>query len=80
MQDGTLSTIKGSLTVVRDLKDICFHSYFSIMDDLRLHHPPNEEPYEIRSATVCSSMPTTQSMDSTYLKALVIFIFLIFCF
>ncbi|THU70804.1 hypothetical protein C4D60_Mb08t28860 [Musa balbisiana] len=46
--DGTWSTIKGSCTVVRDVKDICLHSYFSIMDDLRLHDPPNGEPYEIR--------------------------------
>lgn len=46
--DGTWSTIKGSFTVVRDFKDVCFHSYFSIMDDLRLHDPPNREPYEIR--------------------------------
>lgn len=48
IQDGTWSTIKGSCTVVRDVKDICLHSYFSIMDDLRLHDPPNGEPYEIR--------------------------------
>ncbi|KAJ6821329.1 putative membrane protein-like [Iris pallida] len=46
--DGTWSTIKGSFTVVRDLKDLCFHSYFSIMDDLRLLKPLNGEPYEIR--------------------------------
>lgn len=46
--DGTWSTIKGSFTVVGDLKDSCFHSYFLIMDDLRLHKPPNGEPYEIR--------------------------------
>ncbi|EHA8590162.1 putative membrane protein [Cocos nucifera] len=47
--DGTWSTIKGCFTVVRDLKDVCFHSYFSIMDDLRLHDPPDGKPYEIRS-------------------------------
>lgn len=46
--DGTWSTIEGSFTVVRDLKDVCFHSYFSIMDDLRLLDPPNGRPYEIR--------------------------------
>ncbi|KAJ6842628.1 putative membrane protein-like [Iris pallida] len=46
--DGTWSTIKGCFTVVRDLKDLCFHSYFSIMDDLHLHKPSNGEPYEIR--------------------------------
>ncbi|XP_073007086.1 uncharacterized membrane protein At3g27390-like isoform X1 [Typha latifolia] len=46
--DGTWTTIKGSCTVVRDLKDMCFHSYFSTMDDLRLEDPPNGKPYEIR--------------------------------
>jgi hypothetical protein len=48
MQDGTWSTITGSCTVVRDLKDLLLHSYFSIMDDLRFHAPPGGEPYEIR--------------------------------
>ncbi|KQJ83214.1 uncharacterized membrane protein At3g27390 [Brachypodium distachyon] len=46
--DGTWSTITGSCTVVRDLKDLLFHSYFSIMDDLRLQAPPDGKPYEIR--------------------------------
>ncbi|KAJ4761927.1 transmembrane protein [Rhynchospora pubera] len=46
--DGTWSTIKGTCTVVRDLKDLLFHSYFSIMDDLRLQSPPAGKPYEIR--------------------------------
>ncbi|VAH33480.1 unnamed protein product [Triticum turgidum subsp. durum] len=46
--DGTWSTITGSCTVVRDLKDMLFHSYFSIMDDLRLQTPPCGKPYEIR--------------------------------
>ncbi|PUZ47699.1 hypothetical protein GQ55_7G187500 [Panicum hallii var. hallii] len=46
--DGTWSTITGSCTVVRDVKDLLFHSYFSIMDDLRLQKPPDGEPYEIR--------------------------------
>lgn len=46
--DGTWSTIQGTFTVIRDLKDICFHSYFSYMDDLRLLDPPNGKPYEIR--------------------------------
>jgi hypothetical protein len=51
LQDGTWSTITGSCTVVRDLKDLLFHSYFSIMDDLRLQAPPNGKPYEIRSGS-----------------------------
>ncbi|KAF8715123.1 hypothetical protein HU200_027677 [Digitaria exilis] len=46
--DGTWSTITGSCTVVRDVKDLLFHSYFSIMDDLRLQKHPDGKPYEIR--------------------------------
>ncbi|KAJ3675476.1 hypothetical protein LUZ60_004518 [Juncus effusus] len=46
--DGTWSTIKGACTVVRDVKDVLFHSYFSIMDDLRLQDPRDGNPYEIR--------------------------------
>ncbi|TVU15499.1 hypothetical protein EJB05_39023 [Eragrostis curvula] len=46
--DGTWSTITGSCTVVRDVKDLLFHSYFSIMDDIRLQKPPDGKPYEIR--------------------------------
>lgn len=46
--DGTWTTITGSCTVVRDVKDLLFHSYFSIMDDLRLQQPPDGKPYEIR--------------------------------
>lgn len=48
MQDGTWSTIERSFTVVRDFRDVCFYSYFSIMDDLQQRDPPNEGPYEIR--------------------------------
>ncbi|CAM8995408.1 unnamed protein product [Rhodiola kirilowii] len=33
--DGTWSTIQGSFTIVRDFLDVCFHSYFSYMDELR---------------------------------------------
>ncbi|TVU29440.1 hypothetical protein EJB05_21005, partial [Eragrostis curvula] len=46
--DGTWSTITGSCTVVRDVKDMLLHSYFSIMDEIRLHTPPDGKPYEIR--------------------------------
>ncbi|CAN6273344.1 unnamed protein product [Urochloa humidicola] len=46
--DGTWSTITGSCTVVRDVKDMLLHSYFSIMDEVRLHAPPGGKPYEIR--------------------------------
>ncbi|XP_074563128.1 putative membrane protein At3g27390 [Curcuma longa] len=31
---GTWSSIKRGFTIVRDFKDICFHTYFSIMDGL----------------------------------------------
>ncbi|XP_043703916.1 uncharacterized membrane protein At3g27390-like [Telopea speciosissima] len=48
MIDGTWSSVQRSFTVVRDFTDVCFHSYFSIMDDLRLQEPPNGKPYEIR--------------------------------
>lgn len=34
MQDGTWGTVEGSFTVIRDFMDVCYHSYFSIMDDL----------------------------------------------
>ncbi|XP_022774322.1 uncharacterized membrane protein At3g27390-like isoform X2 [Durio zibethinus] len=46
--DGTWSTIKGSFTVVRDFKDVCFHSYISYMEELRQKRPPNGKYYEIR--------------------------------
>ncbi|XP_072992743.1 uncharacterized membrane protein At3g27390-like [Typha latifolia] len=32
--DGTVSSIKTGCTIVRDFKDICFHTYFSLMDGL----------------------------------------------
>ncbi|KAF3793676.1 putative membrane protein [Nymphaea thermarum] len=46
--DGTWSSLKRSFTVVRDFADVCFHSYFSIMDDLRNQEPPGGEPLDIR--------------------------------
>ncbi|KMT08015.1 hypothetical protein BVRB_6g144240 [Beta vulgaris subsp. vulgaris] len=46
--DGTWSTIQGCFTVTRDFSDVCFHSYFSIMDDLRDRGPPDADYYEIR--------------------------------
>ncbi|KAH0923820.1 hypothetical protein HID58_023838, partial [Brassica napus] len=45
--DGTWSTLKRSFTVVRDFKDVCFHSYFSLMDELRICCP-DQKHYEIR--------------------------------
>ncbi|KAG5624472.1 hypothetical protein H5410_009690 [Solanum commersonii] len=46
--DGTWDTVKGSFTIVRDLKDVLYHSYFSIMDDFRLQGPSDGKYYEIR--------------------------------
>lgn len=33
-QDGSWSAINRSCTLVRDFTDLCFHSYFSLMDDM----------------------------------------------
>ena len=48
MQDGTKDTILGTFTIVRDFRDVCFHSYFSVMDDLLLRRPPDVKYLEIR--------------------------------
>ncbi|KAJ0230106.1 putative membrane protein [Hirschfeldia incana] len=45
--DGTWSTIKRSFTVVRDFRDVCFHSYFSVMDEIR-KCCPDQKYHEIR--------------------------------
>ncbi|KAL1218612.1 putative membrane protein [Cardamine amara subsp. amara] len=45
--DGTWSSIQRSFTVVCDFKDVCFHSYFSIMDELK-QACPDGNYYEIR--------------------------------
>ncbi|KZV57456.1 hypothetical protein F511_35254 [Dorcoceras hygrometricum] len=46
--DGTWDVVKGSFTIIRDVMDVGYHSYFSIMDDL-LHLGPQEgKYYEIR--------------------------------
>ncbi|CAJ1964735.1 unnamed protein product [Sphenostylis stenocarpa] len=46
--DGCWSTIERSCTVVQDVTDFCFHSYFSYMDELRENLPPHEKPLDIR--------------------------------
>ncbi|KAI4331555.1 hypothetical protein MLD38_029734 [Melastoma candidum] len=46
--DGFWSTIEGSLTIVRDFTDFCFHSYFSFMDELRETIGPDEKPLDIK--------------------------------
>ncbi|GFP94091.1 uncharacterized membrane protein at3g27390 [Phtheirospermum japonicum] len=45
--DGIWSTFKSSFNIIRDFSDVCYHSYFSIMDDLRRHGPPEGKYYEI---------------------------------
>jgi len=51
--DGTWSTMQRSFTVVRDFKDVCFHSYFSLMDELK-QSCPDRKYYEIRYYIICS--------------------------
>ncbi|KAH9318487.1 hypothetical protein KI387_020256, partial [Taxus chinensis] len=46
--DGTWSTVIGSCTVVRDFTDMCFHSYFSVMDELCEQPPKNGKPLDIK--------------------------------
>lgn len=46
--DGTWDTVETSFTVVRDLRDVCFHSYFSVMDDLQSQEPADGKYYEIK--------------------------------
>ncbi|XP_061347005.1 uncharacterized membrane protein At3g27390 [Gastrolobium bilobum] len=45
--DGTLGTIKGSCTVVRDFLDMCYHSYPSYLKELRESHG-SDEPQRLR--------------------------------
>lgn len=47
-QGGLLSTVEGSCTVVRDLTDFCFHSYFSYMDELSEDVHPDDRPIDIK--------------------------------
>ncbi|GAU49608.1 hypothetical protein TSUD_286500 [Trifolium subterraneum] len=46
--DGTWSSILKSFDIVKDVRDACFHTYFSVMDDLRQEGPPIGKYYEIR--------------------------------
>ncbi|KAI9176440.1 hypothetical protein LWI28_002876 [Acer negundo] len=46
--DGTWSTVKDSCTFVRDFWDVCSHSYFSIMKELRDKEVSDGKYYEIR--------------------------------
>lgn len=47
-QDGTWDTIKGSFLVIGDFRDVCFHSYFSAMEELLQKGTPEEGYYDIR--------------------------------
>ncbi|KAL1291884.1 hypothetical protein HN51_060379 [Arachis hypogaea] len=46
--DGTWSTVSKTFDTVKDVKNLCYHSYFDVMDDLRLEGPPDDTYYEIR--------------------------------
>ncbi|KAG9448494.1 hypothetical protein H6P81_008459 [Aristolochia fimbriata] len=46
--DGCWSTIEGSCTIVCDVIDFCFHSYFSFMDELSEAVPVDEKPVDIK--------------------------------
>lgn len=48
LQDGTWSAVQGCFIVVRDFGDVCYHTYCSVMDDLREQGPPDAKYYEIR--------------------------------
>ncbi|XP_077216994.1 putative membrane protein At3g27390 isoform X2 [Tasmannia lanceolata] len=46
--DGCWSTLEGSCTIVRDVTDFCFHSYFSYMDELCEKVAEDEKPADIK--------------------------------
>ncbi|CAN1321889.1 Uncharacterized membrane protein At3g27390 [Linum perenne] len=48
LYDGTIDTLRGCFTIVRDFGDVCYHSYSSIMDDLQHKGPEDGKYYEIR--------------------------------
>lgn len=47
-QDGCLNTLKESCKIVQDFKDFCFHSYFSLMDELIEKAHEDDEPMDIK--------------------------------
>lgn len=49
---GTWSTILGSCTVVRDFKDVCFYSYFSVMTDIDNLPPKSGRPLDIKLSQI----------------------------
>ncbi|CAL5065714.1 unnamed protein product [Urochloa decumbens] len=69
--DGTAGTIAGACTVVRDVTDFCFHSYFSFMDDLIEKMGDDETPLDIKLSylprsvlIVCIAVPVDVLMIS----------------
>ncbi|KAL5581671.1 hypothetical protein UlMin_014113 [Ulmus minor] len=54
--DGWWSTINGSCTVVQDLTDFCFHSYFAYMDELIDKIPADEKPVDIKLSKLPSCL------------------------
>jgi len=54
-QDGTWSTVLKTFDIVKDVRDACFHTYFSVMDDLRQEGPPTGKYYEIRFDNIIMS-------------------------
>ncbi|CAI0456675.1 unnamed protein product [Linum tenue] len=48
LYDGTIDTVSGCFTIIRDFGDVCYHSYSSLMDDLQKKGPEDGKYYEIR--------------------------------
>lgn len=47
-QDGTISTLTGSCTVVRDFLDFTYHSIFDYLDEFRIADPHFGKPVDIK--------------------------------
>ena len=50
------STVSKTFDIVKDVTNLCFYSYFSVMDDLRQEGPPNGKYYEIRFMSLYFSL------------------------
>jgi len=51
------------------------HSYFSIMDEVRLHAPPDGKPYEIRSAfCYCSPFSILKLQQKNILEHTILYV------
>jgi len=49
--------------IVKDVRDACFHTYFSVMDDLRQEGPPTGKYYEIRFDSIIKSLIMKAHLD-----------------